>query len=97
MKKLLLISPILIMMSCGSTHSYIQHSDVAIVSSDLKHIYICNMNHGPMIYDCWARGCYGDTTQAHLLDSTEFSQKAVECTCNTNNHNRKDYSSVKIK
>ena len=89
MKKLLLISPILFVLGCGSTSTYIKHSDVAIISSDSKHLYICNKGHGPMIYDCWFSGRYGDTTIVHLVDTTKFNnlcKKSVPCTCNTTSY-----------
>lgn len=98
MKKILLISPILFVLGCKSTNAYIKHSDVAIVSNDSKHLYICDAGHGRMIYDCWSRGCYGDTTIVHLVDSNEFkklSKQSVPCTCSSGAMAKRAYTSNK--
>lgn len=85
MKKLLLILPILFVVGCRSTSTYIKHSDVAIVSGDI--LYICNKGHGPMIYNYWKNDVYCDSTikSVYLLDSIPFnalSKKSIPCGCN---------------
>ena len=87
MKKILFISA-LGLVGCGTNRTYIQHSDVAIVSSDGKEIYIADTLHGPMIYNCWVNDCYGDSTTAHLLPphSIEWKKvrkKSVPCNCSS--------------
>ena len=82
MKKLLLIS--FIAFGCKTIQPNIQHSDVAVVSHDTTHVWILNQSQGPIIYNVWVQGLYGDKTQPHLVDSNEFAnlcRKAVHCTC----------------
>ena len=82
MKKLLLIS--FIAFGCKTIKPNIQHSPVAVVSYDTTHIWILNESQGPIIYNVWKKGVYGNKTQPHLVDSIEFAnlcKRAVHCTC----------------
>jgi hypothetical protein len=85
MKKLLFISIIsIIAFGCSTVKPHIQHSEVTIVSQDTSKIWILNANHGPIIYNVWSQGLYGNNTKAYLVDSVEFaelSKNAVPCRC----------------
>ena len=82
MKHLLLIS--LVAIGCSTPKSHIKHSDVTVVTPDTSKIWILNQGHGPVIYNAWIKGAYGNKTKVTLVDSIEFAQlckKAVPCTC----------------
>lgn len=59
--------------SCGGTR-YIQQSDVAVTTEDLKVIYFKADPTGIMIYNTWAEGMYGDTTEIHLVVAHDFER-----------------------
>lgn len=82
MKKLLFLS--FIAFGCKTVKPYIQHSEVTIVTQDTSKIWILNNDHGPIIYNVWSKGLYGNKTKAYLVDSVEFAnlrKKSVPCTC----------------
>ena len=59
--------------SCGGPQ-YIQQSDVAVTTKDLKAVYFKVDPIGVMIYNTWVEGAYGDTTQVYLLVGHEFER-----------------------
>jgi hypothetical protein len=82
MKKLLFIS--FVAFGCSAIKPHIQHSPVTVVSHDTTKIWILNQGYGPIIYNVWSKGTYGDKTKPYLVDSSTFAslcKKSVPCKC----------------
>lgn len=77
MKKLILLPLISGLFGCSP--KLIQKTDVAVVTENYKHVYFLNNDVGQLVYAVWTSDSlpYGDTTKAHLVNSTTF-KKMVE-------------------
>ena len=75
MKKLISISLLVILASCGSidTAALIQKSDVIISTPDERIVWIKDDQHGAALYEYWQNGTFGPA-EVHLVSVEKFEK-----------------------
>lgn len=75
MKKLISISLLVILASCGSadTVALVQKSDIVISTPDERIVWIKDDQHGAALYEYWQKGTFGEV-EVHLVSTEKFEK-----------------------